>query len=199
MYLFPFIKFLELIIVLIVGIIIRSNTNESNLDQIFKQIRKINHDRNMSKTKVISGHFLSGTSSSFDADVMFHKELTPARRILYRGIMGAVPALCSTFLTQKVIGYLSTASGFLAPPFVIIFPCIFFEFHKKRLTYDCALPKRCYFFEQILVYSIMGLSDSLWLWFLHCSYFKHILWVSWWCIKFSIFKIIKTISVKIHL
>lgn len=109
---------------LIVGIIIRSNTNESNLDQIFKQIRKINHDRNMSKTKVISGHFLSGTSSSFDADVMFHKELTPARRILYRGIMGAVPALCSTFLTQKVIGYLSTASGFLAPPFVIIFPCL---------------------------------------------------------------------------
>lgn len=107
-----------------VGIVIRSNTNESNLDQIIKMIKVINFEISMSKTTVISGDLLSNISESAEYNDIIHVELTPTRRILYRAIMGAVPALFATFLAQKIIEVISICSGFLAPPFVIIFPCL---------------------------------------------------------------------------
>ena len=59
-----------------------------------------------------------------DDNIISPPEPTPFMRSFYRFLMGIIPAICANFLTQDVIGVISKAAGFLAPPFVIIFPAL---------------------------------------------------------------------------
>lgn len=51
-------------------------------------------------------------------------ESSNQKRIAFRFILGLLPAIGATFLNQQIINYITTAAGFLAPPFVIIFPAL---------------------------------------------------------------------------
>jgi hypothetical protein len=58
----------------------------------------------------------------FDEDIIAPSEPTPCVRTTYRMLMGLFPAILAVFLSKSVITTIETASGLLAPPFVIIFP-----------------------------------------------------------------------------
>jgi hypothetical protein len=62
-----------------------------------------------------------------DEDIIAPSEPTPCVRTTYRMLMGLIPAILAVFLSQAVIATIETASGLLAPPFVIIFPGKFFD------------------------------------------------------------------------
>jgi len=59
-----------------------------------------------------------------DEDTLCPPEPTTCVRLTFRMLMGLIPAILAVFLSQSVIGTIETASGFLAPPFVIIFPAL---------------------------------------------------------------------------
>jgi hypothetical protein len=62
-----------------------------------------------------------------DEDIIVPSEPTPCVRTTFRMLMGLIPAILAVFLSKAVITTIETASGLLAPPFVIIFPGNFFD------------------------------------------------------------------------
>ena len=76
-----------------------------------------------------SGEFIDGPQNPQDDasdcdEILVPPEPSAAMRTFYRMLMGLIPAIGAVFLEQSIISVISTAAGFLAPPFVIIFPAL---------------------------------------------------------------------------
>ena len=113
-----------LIFVLIVGIIIRSITNCGYIDNLIKKIKVLRLVNSQKAVVDKSYKSLDSSTGSIDEQVneIMKKELTNGTRILYSFIMGLIPAVLACLLTKQVIDFVETCAGFLAPPFIIIFP-----------------------------------------------------------------------------
>lgn len=71
---------------------------------------------------------INADSCMDEDDIFIYPEPSFKVRTFYRFMMAFIPALLASFCTNDVIGTISTASGLLAPPFVIIFPGLFLIF-----------------------------------------------------------------------
>lgn len=99
----------------------------SNLENIEEQKNIPNSDFDKVNMKKILGKSSDEDDMDFLGDcddVISPPEPSNAKRIFFRFLMGLLPAIAAVFLEQSIISVISTASGFLAPPFVIIFPAL---------------------------------------------------------------------------
>ena len=78
------------------------------------------------KANNYQGMLNSDTLDECQIQKMLKAEISDKARIFYRCIMGLLPAQLSIFLSKSLIGFVSTAAGFLAPPFIIIFPALMY-------------------------------------------------------------------------
>jgi len=123
-----------LIVALTVGIVIRSCTNCIYLDNLIKKIKII---RLTSSQKAVSDteyNNIENSSGSLDTqkEIIKKAELSDCTRTVYRFIMGVIPAVLACLLEKTIIDFVETAAGFLAPPFIIIFPaCLCLKMYKN--------------------------------------------------------------------
>ena len=194
-----------LCICLFTGIIIRSNSNATNLHSIIIQIRSLYQNKNIdsnveasveieqlnSKNISIKKQNIdknlnpiveedekrtsregtkthSGPKNTFSneliydvnsptrqtAPVLLDTSMEPSTctRIFQRMLMALIPAVQATFLTSDVIRYISMASGFLAPPFVIIFPAFQTITLHKRDKLQPPLTQTAYYGQWVYVF-----------------------------------------------
>ena len=99
-----------------------------------KQVKKEEKEQTLSERKFLEAkfeiekdnHSASSHGSSQDGSKIVrtnsYPEPSSCLRIFFRFLMTIIPALMAYFCSSNMIAYISLASGFLAPPFVIIFP-----------------------------------------------------------------------------
>ena len=123
-----------LIVALLVGIVIRSCTNSVYLDNLIKKIKLL---RLASSNKAVAGSEYNAIENSLGSlaeqkDNIKNAELTDCTRTIYRFVMGLIPAVLACLLEKTIIDFVETAAGFLAPPFIIIFPaCLCLKMYKN--------------------------------------------------------------------
>lgn len=126
-----------LLICLIVGIIIRNQSNKAGIFGIIDQFKKISEEsetiapsvanyesvnplENDSATGKLSDELRKASSQVLNEQI----EKTPFVKIFFIQLANsAVPAITALLVKDDLINYVEAGSGFLAPVFMIIYPC----------------------------------------------------------------------------
>lgn len=126
-----------LLVCLIVGIIIRNQSNKAGLFGITDQFKKISEEVTPS-VATEAGYHSVGATENDSATGKLSDELrkassqvlneqidkTPFITVFFIQLFNsAVPAITAILVKDDLINYVETGSGFLAPVFMIIYPC----------------------------------------------------------------------------
>lgn len=144
-YLMDFAK-VTLLVCLVVGIIIRNQSNKAGIFGIIDQFKKIGEEgaldqgintsnsgtqygsvnptgENDSATGKLSDELRKASSQVLTEQI----DKTPITTIVFiQLINSAIPALTAILVKDDLINYVEAGSGFLAPVFMIIYPCNLF-------------------------------------------------------------------------
>ena len=138
---------MALLVCLVVGIIIRNQSNKAGLFGIMDQFKKINEEAEIvqiSNDKRISDDQLSNNNGSETqagdnqnaqlseelnkaSSVVLQEEIdsTPLTTIIIVQFFNSlIPAITAILAKENLIQYVEAGSGFLAPVFIIIYPCL---------------------------------------------------------------------------
>lgn len=131
-----------LLVCLVVGIIIRNQSNKAGIFGIVEQCRRIQSDdiptpalRKTEEVDLDSPSFAQqddsidniGTRESSDTTVIVIQQIeeTPTWVIILVQLINCfIPAATAILVKDNLINYVESGSGFLAPVFMIIYPCI---------------------------------------------------------------------------
>lgn len=125
-----------LLVCLVVGIIIRNQSNKAGIFGIIDQFKKISEETNEaapsvayesvgavendSATGKLSEELRKASSQVLNEQI----EKTPFIKIFFiQLINSAIPAVTAILVKDDLINYVEAGSGFLAPVFMIIYPC----------------------------------------------------------------------------
>lgn len=130
-----------LLVCLIVGIVIRNQSNKAGIFGILDQFKKINENESV-RQEVVSIAYeqvannpnqvsdsasgkLSDELRNASSEVLNQKiDSTPFWQIiLVQFINSFIPAATAMLVKDDLINYVESGSGFLAPVFMIIYPC----------------------------------------------------------------------------
>jgi hypothetical protein len=152
---------LALLTCLIVGIIIRNQSNKAALFGIVDQFKKINKDSEgemMIGDKRLSVDQLSANGSqsqgqaqtSSNENLQLSEEINKASSVVLQQeidttpfttifivqfLNSMVPAVTAILAKENLIEYVEAGSGFLAPVFIIIYPCLItIRLHQKGVA-----------------------------------------------------------------
>lgn len=132
-----------LLVCLVVGIIIRNQSNKAGVFGIADQFKKINQHQAVTVVaqtdRSVKYDQLSSAASENDSasgklseeiqkasSVVLNEEIekTPFTvMILVVLINSLIPAVTAILVKDDLVNYVETGSGFLAPVFIIIYPC----------------------------------------------------------------------------
>lgn len=132
---------LMLLVCLVVGIIIRNQSNKAGLFGIMEEFKKINDDPQLTlgdmnaprmsyETNPIN--ISSSASGKLSEEILRASsmvlkekiEKTPVYTIVFVQLINSlIPAVTAILVKDSLITYVEAGSGFLAPVFLIIYPC----------------------------------------------------------------------------
>ena len=148
---------LALLVCLVVGIIIRNQSNKAAWFGIIDQFKKINNEAEgelVINDKGVSEDQLSANGSQAQTNgnenmqlseelnkassVVLQQEIdtTPFMTIFIVQLLNSmVPAITAILAKENLIEYVEAGSGFLAPVFIIIYPCLItIRLHQKGVA-----------------------------------------------------------------
>lgn len=153
-----------LLVCLVVGVIIRNQSNKATVFGILEQFRKIQQDDRFSvhENKPLTNDLLSANNTQ-DEDAIresLNESQNNGRKSLYesdkpssiiltekidqtptsitmtvQAINALIPAVTAVLVKDALITYVEAGSGFLAPVFLIIYPCLItIRLHQNRVA-----------------------------------------------------------------
>lgn len=125
-----------LLATLLVGITLRTKSNEAGLFGIFDKIKMLlsTEAKNRKKfdIKEIEEKMKSLTKKSSVSDADKGPNRGYWMPILVSWLMAGLPSLTAIYLSNNFLAYIETTTGFLAPIFLVLLPCqITIKLHKE--------------------------------------------------------------------
>jgi hypothetical protein len=147
---------LALLVCLIVGIIIRNQSNKAALFGIVDQFKKISTegeavigDKRLSEEQ-LSANGTSQVQTNSNENLQLSEEINKASSVVLQQeidstpfitifivqfVNSMIPAVTAILAKENLIEYVEAGSGFLAPVFIIIYPCLItIRLHQKGVS-----------------------------------------------------------------
>ena len=123
---------LVLLLSLLVGITLRTQSNRAGLFGIIDRIKMLkNNEYKKFDLKEIEEKMKSMNKNSSLADAVKGPNRGFWKPILVNWLMAGVPSLTAILLANHFLAYIESAAGFLAPVFLILYPCLItIKLHK---------------------------------------------------------------------
>lgn len=126
---------------LLVGITLRTQSNRAGLFGILDRIAKLrsgskNKEKfDLKKLEEKIKSVESGKGESSVADAIKGPDRGFWTPIFINWLMAGLPSLTAILLANNFLSYIETAAGFLAPVFLILFPCLLtIKMHKENIA-----------------------------------------------------------------
>lgn len=164
---FSYLLFIGLLMSLLVGITLRTQSNRAGLFGIIDRIKLLtSKDYKPEKFNLAEIEAKMKGKNSSVADAVKGPNRGFWKPILVNWLMAGIPSLTAILLANHFLAYIETAAGFLAPVFLILFPCLLtIKLHKDGIA---PLSKFSYAFIWAylviaMVWSYFALSVNLYL------------------------------------
>ena len=149
--------YIGLLLSLLVGITLRTQTNRAGLYGILDRIKSYNEPKEKFDLKALEEKMkkIDGKKISV-ADAVKGPERGYWAPILVSWLMCGIPSIAAILLADSFINYIESAAGLLAPAFIIFFPCMAtIKMHKEGIA-----PLSNFWYIATWVYMIGGLFVS---------------------------------------